>query len=337
MTDPLTPDPNVTLTALVRQFTRVARLAAADPLRLMPLDSVAELEVLGAPIAALLDVAPFARLRDAIGGTAAARRGNAARGRLQPLSERDTAGRAKLASTGATSTSGEGTGQTAVPSATRRSPSARPTGSLSPASQIPERRESASITTLAERRAAVRRAAAEPSSRSRPTATESGRADAESGTSTAQPGAREISLRHLRQRHDEAAEHRHEEPAIPIAAHLLRERAHESSPLDEPATEAAEHETTLPPDRLARFEQTRVGGEAQSTRPRSTADAEPAAASGAASRRVAALTPDVIGITPRADASAEPRPRASQPAADADLADDLFEALYRDGVDLSWP
>ena len=78
MNEPLKPDTNASLTPLVRQFTRLARLAAADPLRLLPLARLTQLAALGAPIAALLDVAPFERLREALAGPAAARRGNVA-------------------------------------------------------------------------------------------------------------------------------------------------------------------------------------------------------------------------------------------------------------------
>ena len=49
---------------------RLARLAAADPLRLLPPDPLTRLAALGAPVAALLDVAPFERLREAMAGPA---------------------------------------------------------------------------------------------------------------------------------------------------------------------------------------------------------------------------------------------------------------------------
>jgi hypothetical protein len=40
---------------------------------------------------------------------------------------------------------------------------------------------------------------------------------------------------------------------------------------------------------------------------------------------------------PQADANAGTQPRASEPTTELELADALFETLYREGVDLSWP
>jgi hypothetical protein len=40
---------------------------------------------------------------------------------------------------------------------------------------------------------------------------------------------------------------------------------------------------------------------------------------------------------PQADANAGKRPPAWEPTTELELADALFETLYREGVDLSWP
>ena len=53
------------VTDCVRQFRRLSRRAAADPLRLLPLDALTQLASLSAPVTDLLNLAPFERLRDA--------------------------------------------------------------------------------------------------------------------------------------------------------------------------------------------------------------------------------------------------------------------------------
>src|SRR6266536_5259005 len=72
------------LTRSVRQFRRIARLAGVDPLRLLPPDPLIHLASLGAPMAALIDVAPFERLREALAAAEPAR-SNASPARTRPL------------------------------------------------------------------------------------------------------------------------------------------------------------------------------------------------------------------------------------------------------------
>jgi hypothetical protein len=80
------------LTRSVRQFRRIARLAGVDPLRLLPPDPLIRLALLGAPMAALIDVAPFERLREALAAADPAR-SNASPARTQPLMPDATARR----------------------------------------------------------------------------------------------------------------------------------------------------------------------------------------------------------------------------------------------------
>ena len=303
----------------------------------MPLDALARLATLGAPVAGLLDIAPFARLRDAIAAPAAARRGNVTRGRLQPLSERDTTSRARSAMAGTTPSSLEAAPGLAVPTGTRAA-FAGPTDVLSPTPQALARQPS-STATLAERRAALRRAGAAPPPRLRSTAPESEReTQARNGASTPASDAREIGLRHAGQRHDRTGnEVHHEEPTTSQAAPVLRQLARDLPPIDGPVTSEGESEAVPRLGGLASIEQTGGGSEAQSTGRRSPANPEAEAASGAASRRFAALSPGVTSTTPQADANPVRRQRASERTSGVDLADALFETLYRDGVDLSWP
>src|SRR3954468_14889035 len=70
------------LTRSARQFRRIARLLDPDPLRLSP-DPLIRLAELGAPLAALIDIALFERLREALATPEAVPRGNAPRARSQ--------------------------------------------------------------------------------------------------------------------------------------------------------------------------------------------------------------------------------------------------------------
>lgn len=338
MSEPLKSDADAPLTPFVRQFRRVARLAAADPLRLLPLDPLTQLVTLGAPIAALLDVAPFERLREAIAGPAAARRSNVAHGRLQPLSDRDTPGRTRSAALAANPPSGDAAPGPAVPTAARRVTSPRPTTSLSSAPQ-PRVREPASTATLAERRAALRRVSAEPASRSRSTTPEVARASKGNGVSTAPSSAREISLRHACERNDEApGQMRRDEPATPFAARVSRQGTHEPSPIHARGTGTRQSDAVLPPAGLGSLEATFVGDGRQSTLRSARIDRDLSAPSGVSSPRSRALSPSAAGAMPQpADTNAAKRNGAPEPPAAFELADALFETLYRDGVDLSWP
>ena len=85
MDEPRQHDAGASLTDSVRQFRRVARLADADPLRLMPLDALAQLASLSAPVADLIDLAPFERLRHGVAAPPAAPRRDPPRMRLQPF------------------------------------------------------------------------------------------------------------------------------------------------------------------------------------------------------------------------------------------------------------
>src|SRR5262245_13978151 len=73
------------LTPFVRQFRRLARMAAADPLRLMPPDPLVRIASLSAPFAELMAFAPVERLRSALQTPAPQSRTAATRARVHEL------------------------------------------------------------------------------------------------------------------------------------------------------------------------------------------------------------------------------------------------------------
>src|SRR5574341_266864 len=155
MNEPRQHDAGASLTDCLREFRRAARLAAADPLRLLPLDPLTRLASLSAPITALFDLAPFERLRDAVAAPPVAPHRDAPRMGLQPFAGTCYDARTKAAAiVGAAAP--EVATKNGAPTVARRAASSSP-ASHEPSAQQPVRRESVSTTTLAERRAALRR------------------------------------------------------------------------------------------------------------------------------------------------------------------------------------
>src|SRR5215218_762941 len=151
MDEPRQHDRGASLTRPVRQFRRVARLAAADPLRLMPFDALLQLVTRGAPVADLIDLAPFERLRRAIPAPAPAPRRDLPRMRLQPSAGHDVPVKPKAA---VSALSPQVAARNAAPQrAWQEAPSSPAHVRLAGGTD----RDAASPTTLAERRAALRR------------------------------------------------------------------------------------------------------------------------------------------------------------------------------------
>ena len=128
----------------------------------------------------------------------------------------------------------------------------------------------------------------------------------------------------------------HAEPATPFAARVLHEGAHEPAPIDEHGIAAGQSDVVLPPAGPASVDEP-VGAGHQSTLHHARLDREASAPSGVGSPRSGALSALVARGMPQADANAGKRPPGSEPTTELELADALFETLYREGVDLSWP
>ena len=193
------------------------------------------------------------------------------------------------------------------------------------------------MTTLAERRAALRRVGAEPASRTQSTAADVARLNAENGVSTAPSSAHEINLPEARERNDDTLDRvRHEEPVTPFAARVLHEGAHEPAPVDEHAIAAGQSDVVFPPVGPPSVDEP-VGAQHQSTPHHAPLDREASAPSAVGSPRSGAPPALVARGMPQADANAGKRPPATEPTTELELADALFETLYREGVDLSWP
>jgi hypothetical protein len=352
MHDPRKQDEVASLTQSVRQFRRAARLAAADPLRLLALDPLTRLASLSAPIAALIDIAPFERLRQTVAAPEAASR-RTARGRLQHFIGGDAAVRTRPAPVASASSHEAATGH-AAPAAARQVTSP-------PASHVPSgperlRREAGSVTTLAERRAALRRGNVESRSPSRPTSGGVAQAEARTGSGhTPFAEAREIQTHGHRQRTDEEADLLRQLAAVPFEPAAI-DREDASAPIDVPfglddlhgaarqpwsiderQAASRRNDDTFAPAAAAPFGVPPADEASPSAARRGRADLSPSAAAEDPSPHFPGLSPTVAQTTPPADADATRRRRASDPKSEVDLADALFETLYRDGVDRSWP
>jgi len=354
MTDSRLHDAGASVTDSVRQFRRLARLASADPLRLLPLDPLARLASLSAPVTAFIDIAPFERLRLTVAAPEAASR-RTARGRLQHFIGGDTAVRPKPAPVTSASSREAATGN-AAPAA------ARQVTSPPPASHVPSgpellRHEAGSVTTLAERRAALRRRGnVDSGSPSPPTA--SGVTHARAGTGSGHTqfaDARDIHAQGHRQRTEEEADLLRQLAAVPfeptaidredmsgpVDAPIVPDDVHRAVrqplPIDERQAASRRNDDTFAPAAVAPFGVPAADETSRSAARGGPADLSPSAAAEGPSPHLPGLAPHVARTTPPADANAAPQRLASDAKSEVDLADALFETLYRDGVDLSWP
>jgi hypothetical protein len=335
------------LTDHVRQFRRVARLAAADPLRLLPVDALARLASLGAPVAELIELAPFERLRDALTAPPAASRRETPRARVQPF-----------APVGGDVLKPTATPETLLPlRSAGRNDAAQGTRTLPSASASPLgagellRRNETPATALADRRAALRRTIGAESPAATATLVTQPAAVTDPQRTRANQ-AREVSLRRgrtvLSEESDAQPRRLTPVPASPITG--------ESGSV----TSAGQLAPAVParPVQRASFADT-VRTAPGSSDPSSASmppvavdvptahDMPPAALrsepgdtgsstlSRSRSSPAASHWPE-RGQTFHADAC-EARRRGWKPENDSDLAESLFEALYRDGVDLPWP
>ena len=337
MDEPRQHDAAASLTDCVRQFRRVARLAAADPLRLLPLDPLTQLASLSAPVTTLIDLAPFERLRHAVAAAPATPRHDPPRMRLQPLASAGHDVRAKPAAGSAPLS--QVTSRNAAPPDARREPSSS---------------TAASTMTLAERRAALRRRTVDAGSSPRSSSPLAAQAAAATGSRSTSPHeASEIAVggRSRRGGNEEIGDQTLRTRPMPVDP-LLFERDHETSPASDPLASAALDRGTY--DALL-ADDPRAGSAPSnpSSAPGPLAEFEiPAGRDmlAAAVRRdpndpglsavaYAPSSPVAGRWSPgtRADAGAAPRRPAWEPPGESELADALFETLYRDGVDLPWP
>jgi hypothetical protein len=332
------------LTPIVGRFRRLARLAATDPLRVLPVDPVTRLAWLGAPVEALIAVAPFERLRQAVASATPDVRQARARGRARPPAGEARGGRPSASPPPAGSLSRAVKAREAV----------RPTHDpveapprIDAARAHEERRQrapSSGAATLAERRAAARRASAPVgtpserapsaapasaaggrpghSSRSLPGAGPAGPGESVAGTMPApSPRAWPALLAELRaEPHDDDGWSGADGSGTAAAlagdgVDRADRRASARTDVENGAVDHRPPTATAPVRRgLAPSLDRRTGPPTAAGRPSSTGRTESLAESAGAGRRGAG------GHCGRFE-----------------LADDLFEALYRDGVDLSWP
>jgi len=344
---------DVALTRFVLRFRRFARLAAADPLRLLPPDPLAPLASLGAPVTALLAVAPFERLQHALASAAPDARGNVSRARVQPLASSGSRTRPHATPALADHISRAVAARDAgSPTARRDAPPSQMTDARSREGWA--HRAAPSTAALAQRRAALRRNLLPAGTRSQssspvavqaPTATRnpSGPPTLRPGVGAARGGAR------VTNRPGAGAARAGERvtgemltpaarllPPLPAESRVV-ERDDRPVPVDAP--------TSAPPGthRLEPSHRPRSAGADGFVHP-----VQSAAAAGnrevTSSLDARAGSPDALGLPPptaRAESPARPeaarRPRPGDHHAGLECTDDVFEALYRDGVDLSWP
>lgn len=350
MDEPRQHDRGASLTGPVRQFRRVARLAAADPLRLMPFDAIAQLAALSAPVADLIDLAPFERLRRAIPAPAAAPRRDPPRMRLQPLAGHDV----PVKPTAAASALSPQVVSRSAPPAARQEPSS----SLADMRRAggPPGRDAASATTLAERRAALRRRAIDAGSSAGSASPFAAQAEPTGSHGMPQNDAPEIAAgARSRQAVAEEIGDQGRRPGPQSVDPVLFDLDNVTSPsndlLASAALDPATHDTSFDVDPRTALPPTdwtsapaalqQVGIPAGSETPAAALRSGPtdqgrSAVAHDSSSFLAGLPPQ-SARAPRADAGAAQRRRAWEPAGESELADALFETLYRDGVDLPWP
>lgn len=323
------------LTRSVRQFRRMARLLDLEPLQLSP-DPLIGLTKLDAPLAALIDMVLFERLREALASPEPVPRGSAPRGRSQlPLPNATLQKSRPLMSVpGRTAASSRADSAAALRSAGSTVVPFRNEGGRQQPQRVPE------TATLAQRRAEVRRGGSQrgPASSSR---------SSPSGSAFAAATVAVASL--------PATEPRQALAAGPSGSRPIATVSHRPTPGETVTADpfgigntstTGEGDPIRASDRraataFAAFNPAPVISEPGSAAPSGTQAAAPA---------------DVGPIMRPPDAMAAPPPlpsirptRAQAPAAamsprrswqrniDLEQADDLFEALYRNGVDLSWP
>jgi hypothetical protein len=329
------------LTRSVREFQRLARLADVDPLRLLSPDPLARLESLGAAVAGLIDIEPFERLRDALASTEPSARGDARRARGQPLvpSAREARLRASPSLPDRTSR--------AVPARDAGTSSAGQDGAPPPASEGRLRGErgrgdASSPPTLAQRRGELRRnlpnrgvpsqlPSAAPA-QDLPTARNARDAStlqSSAGTPPARDRVTDATV---------AAAARLPPDIVPRGERmsdqegLSRMRGVETFRRSDDGAAGAVIAAAAAADGAARDADTANDAQAAATAG-AEVFAQPLAAP--------APSPANDGLRPRHAASpvaaAMRRPQSWNPSAGLELTDDLFEVLYRNGVDLSWP
>lgn len=342
------------LTHHVRQFRRMARLAAADPLRLLPIDALARLASLSAPAAGLIAVAPFDRLRHAVTAPAAAARRESPRTRVQPFA---SAGSDVLrtAATAAIAPAPRPAGRMEAPPRALGESSSTP-ASLPPAAEA-LRRIAAPATSLADRRAALRRrgsgarsspaavsplvtqeeAATGPQSASAIAAREIGPAARGRNVFSEENGERSRGLTPVP--FDPVRVDRDSGPSMSndplVSAGPDRAASHAAFSGDGRTAPAPADRSSISTPAAVRDLRDERDMPAAALRSDSS-DQGSAALPGALASAAAGRWPETARRS-QPDTGPGARRRGWEPEGDSDPADALFEALYRDGVDLPWP
>ena len=324
-------DDGISLANGIRQFRRIARLASADPLRLLGLDPLRRVASLTASATALMNVAPFERLRDAIIAPRATSSQQAARSRLPLPLLNET---------------GKRSGAPAAPArhaAQHSAEASRHPGLVARAGDrrvhADEPQRSMPPATLAERRAAARRATESPDSA---TQSSSGIFIQREPTTESSPGG-PIELRETAgalgpyMQHDVTAGFLHRSNAGPDGLDLFdseepRRPSQPFTPLREapPGTQSTDTAPFITADR-ATFEPDATFTSA-ARHPGFTPSEERTGP-----RRGAGLSPFAEANSSRPIARAHGQHVPREPVTQSELADELFETLYRSGVDLPWP
>jgi hypothetical protein len=346
------PHDDASLTDQVRRFRRMARLAAADPLRLLPIDALARLASLSAPAAELIDLAPFERLRHALTAPAAAPRRETPRSRVQPLA---SAGSDVLrtAAAAAIAPAPQPVGRDGAPPRALREPPSTP-ASLSLAGE-PLRPGAATATSLADRRAALRRRTSDAGSSPAAASPLVTREAAATGSRISANAAHEIGpadrgRKVLSEEIDDQSRRLTSVPFDPITVERGSVASGSSERLASAALDrATNHESFSDDVRTAPAPTDRSSASTPPVAVDLPVGHDPsgvplpggphpglAALPRALSSPVAGRWPETAR-TQQADSGLGARRRAWEPEGDSDLADSLFETLYRDGVDLPWP
>jgi hypothetical protein len=336
-----------TVVRAVRQFRRLARRVGADPLRLLAVEPLAGLEPLAAPAAALIDLAPFERLHETLAPPAGAAAAAPVRGRVYPLGARRprSQGSPPLPDRASDSAGGR-------PAAARRRaehdapvlmPAAPHTVPLGATPATPP------AAALAQRRAELRRRGADQGAGLTPPlpahrTTPAGQIEALPPTRPIAPALRPASRPAAgRQRPPQTS------PAPPLTdpatiGNSAFRRAPAALQVPEsrpPGNEAASAAATAAAATAAAAAAAESGAAATPMTGGGHPRPGPAATPVAAPRLATTATPDIRVTRPQRAAAAggEParRPQPGNRSAGLELADDLFEALYRGGVDVSWP
>lgn len=339
MDEPRQNDAGASLTDSVRQFRRVARLAAADPLRLLPPDDVlTQLASLSASVAELIDLAPFERLRDAAAPPAsAARREAPPRMRPQPFPATGNDARTKRAPAEAA--------LAPEPAAKGVGPAAAPhTASAGHLQSIEERpkRENASTSTLAERRAELRRRTMDAGSPSRSAAPDMAGPEATAGSRNTSPNEpREIAIPARRRGNDDIRDPARQSTRAPLAPVMFGLDDMASVPNEPPAPSPVDRSTrpTMFTEQSAASSPIDLPSAPKTLTTTTRAGANDIGRSPSV-QASSSSGPALVPLDPRMptpDAGLVQRPHKWELPSEPELADALFEALYRDGVDQTWP